>query len=205
AAFLDSPEADKREKLVEKLLADPRFARHQGDIWDMILFGRNPPGYETSRRPGFQAWLRARFEKNTPYDEWVRELLKAEGNSDENGAMYFAQWRSAPEDAAEAITQTFLGVQLQCARCHDHPFEEWKQLDFYGMAAFLARLEVVGVGKKKNETMYVVGEKNSGDILFTGPVKDQRPGQKGEPVKPKFLQGESLKEPATSRTGKEPR
>ena len=57
--------------------------------------------------------------------------------------MYFAQWRNAPEDAIEAVTQTFLGVQLQCARCHDHPVEAWKQKDFYGMAAFLARLDVV--------------------------------------------------------------
>jgi len=205
AAFLDSPEADKREKLVEKLLADPRFARHQGDIWDMILFGRNPPGYETSRRPGFQAWLRARFEKNTPYDEWVRELLKAEGNSDENGAMYFAQWRSAPEDAIEAVSQTFLGVQLQCARCHDHPFEEWKQRDFYGMAAFLARLEVITVAQKGNRPIFAIGERNLGDVRFTGPIKNAKPGDKGEPVKPKFLHGKELAEPALPKAFKEER
>ena len=205
-AFLDSKKPDKREKLVDLLLEDPRFAQHQADVWDMILFGRRPPGFDTDRREGFQAWLLKQFDKNVPYNVWARELLRAEGNSVDNAALYYVQYRNAPEDASEAISQTFLGVQLQCARCHDHPFEDWTQRDFYGMAAFLARLEVVGVGKKNNLTMYVIGEKNSGDILFTGPAKDQQPGKKGEPVKPKFLQGESLAEPSTPpKIHKEPR
>jgi Protein of unknown function (DUF1549)/Protein of unknown function (DUF1553) len=195
AAFLDDKAADKRDRLIEKLLADPRYAQHQADVWDLILFGRNPPGYETDRRDGFQAWLRKQFAQNVPYDVWARELLRAEGDSVENGALYYAQWRSAPEDAAEAISQTFLGVQLQCARCHNHPYENWKQRDFYGMAAFLARLEVVTVGKKDNLTIYAIGEKSTGDVLFTGPAKEQQPGKKGEPIKPKFLLGDVLDEP----------
>jgi hypothetical protein len=195
-AFLDSKEPAKREQLIDRLLADPRFAQHQADVWDLVLFGRHPPGYDTQVRPGFQAWLRGRFEKNIPYDVWVRELLRAEGNSVENAALYYAQYRNAPEDASEAISQTFLGVQLQCARCHDHPFESWTQRDFYGMAAFLARLQVVTVGRKGQAAMYAIGERSSGDIQFTGPAKDARPGQKGEPVKPKFLLGAELTEPA---------
>ena len=157
-AFLDSKDPAKREKLIDRLLADPRYAQHQTDVWDMLLFGRRPPGYDTDKREGFQDWMKSRFEKNVPYDAWVRELLKADGNSAENGALYFVQYRNAPEDATEAIAQTFLGVQLQCARCHDHPYESWKQLDFYGMAAFLARLDVVSVGKKGNLPMYAIGE-----------------------------------------------
>lgn len=204
-AFLDSKEPDKRAKLIDRLLADPRFARHQADVWDMVLFGRNPPGYETQVRDGFQGWLRQRFEKNVPYDVWARELLKAEGNSVENSALFYAQYRSAPEDAGEAVSQTFLGVQLHCARCHDHPYEKWTQKDFYGMAAFLARLEVVSVGKKDNQTIYAIGEKNTGDIQFTGPAKEARPGQKGEPVKPKFLAGPALDEPALPPNFKEVR
>ena len=204
-AFLDSKEPDKRDKLIEKLLADPRFARHQGDVWDMILFGRNPPGYETQRREGFQTWLRAQFEKNVPYDVWTRDLLKADGTSAETGALYFAQWRNQPEDAIEAVTQTFLGVQLQCARCHDHPYEAWKQRDFYGMAAFLARLDVVTVAQKGNQPIFAIGERNSGDVRFTGSVKDARPGDKGEPVKPKFLLGGELAEPPVPKDFKEER
>jgi Protein of unknown function (DUF1549)/Protein of unknown function (DUF1553) len=195
-AFLTSKDPAKRDKLIDRLMADPRFAIHQADVWDMILFGRNPPGFDTRNREGFQGWLRSRFEKNVPYDVWARELLKADGNSVENGALYYVQYRSAPEDAIVAISQTFLGVQLQCARCHDHPYEKWKQLDFYGMAAFLARLEVVGVGKKGSQTIYAIGEHDAGDIRFTGPAKDAAPGKKGEPVKPKFLDGTALEEPA---------
>ena len=91
-AFLDSKDPGKRDKLIEALLADPRFAQHQADVWDLILFGRNPPGYDTYRRDGFQAWLRRQFEKNTPYDVWVRALLKAEGNSIDDSALFYAQY-----------------------------------------------------------------------------------------------------------------
>lgn len=203
--FLDSKDADKRQKLIDRLLADPRFSRHQADIWDLILFGRHPPGFDTDKREGFHAWLRKQFADNVPYNTWVRDLLRAEGNSVENATLYYVQYRSAPEDASEAISQTFLGVQLQCARCHDHPYESWTQRDFYGMAAFLARLDVVTVGRKNNLNLYAIGERNSGDVLFTGPAKEQQPGKKGEPVKPKFLQGKPLEEPALPPGFKEER
>jgi hypothetical protein len=196
AAFLDDPAPEKRIRLIDQLLVDPRFAEHQTDVWDNVLFGRNPPGYDTDKRTGIQNWLRRQFSENVPYDEWARALLKGAGNSVEEGPpIYFAQYRNQPEDAAEAITQTFLGIQLQCARCHDHPFESWSQKDFYGMAAFFARLQIVGVGKKDNLTMYAVAEKSTGDVLFTGRASEQQPGKKGDPVKPKFLLGDELAEP----------
>lgn len=195
-AFLNDTTPTKRAALIERLLADPRFAQHQTDVWDLVFFGRNPPGYDTDKRDGFQNWLREQFTQNTPYDAWARQILRADGNTVENGApTFFLQYRNQPEDATEKVTQTFLGVQLQCARCHDHPFESWKQVDFYGLAAFLSRLDVVQVGKKDNLTMYAIAEKSSGDILFTGPAKEQMPGKKGDPVKPKFLQGDLLEEP----------
>lgn len=206
AAFLDDVSPDKRAKLIDKLLDDPRFARHQADIWDLILFTRNPPGYETDKRAGIQKWLEKQFSENVPYDKWVRTLLEAKGNSAEEGPpMYFVQYRGHPEDATEALTQTFLGVQLQCARCHDHPYESWTQLDFYGMAGFLSRLQVVSVGKSGELSKWMVGEKSTGDILFTGPAKEQEAGKKGEPVKPKFLLGGPLEEPEAPKDYKEPK
>ncbi len=202
-AFLDDKDSAKRAKLIDKLLADPRYARHQADVWDMILFGRRPPGYDTDKRAGFRAWLVSRFEKNIPYDEWARELLRADGDSVNNGALYYVQYRNAPEDAIQAISQTFLGMQLQCARCHNHPYEKWKQKEFFGMAAFLARLQVVTVGKKGNQTVYAIGEKNIGEVKFTGPAKDAKPGDKGVPVKPKYLLGDELNEPPLPKDFKE--
>lgn len=206
AEFLKDEASDKRQKLIDKLLESPRYAIHQADLWDLILFGRNPPGYGTDRREGIQRWLKEQFDANTPYDKLVKDLLRAEGNSVEQGpAMYYVQYRNQPEDLNEKVTQTFLGVQLQCARCHDHPFDEWKQTDFYGMAAFFARLTIAEVGKKDNLTLYAVGEKMSGEVLFTGPAKDQAPGKKGDPIKPKFLHGGGLDEPALPEGFKEPK
>jgi hypothetical protein len=205
-AFLDDKAADKRVKLIDRLLEDPRYGQHMADVWDFMLFGRNPPGYDTDKRDGLQAWLKTQFAQNAPYDEIARTILKAEGDSVEQGTpVFYMQYKNQPEDATEAITQLFLGVQLQCARCHDHPFEGWKQVDFYGMAAFLARLDVVTVGKAKDLNKYAIGEKNSGDILFTGPAKDQTPGKKGEPIRPKFLLGDELTEPKLSKVYKDER
>jgi hypothetical protein len=205
-AFLDDADPNKRSQLIDRLLEDPRYAQHQADVWDMVLFGRDPPGYQTNQRDGFQRWLREEFADNTPYDQIVGRLLRAEGNSVDDGApMYFVQYKNNPEDAAVAITQTFLGVQLQCARCHDHPYESWTQLDFYGTAAFLARLEVVTVGKQGQDSMMAIGEKNLGDVLFTGPAKDQEPGKKGEPVPPKFLLGTVVEQPPLPEGFEEPR
>ncbi|MGE3807244.1 MAG: DUF1549 domain-containing protein [Gemmataceae bacterium] len=205
-AFLDDKDANKRAKLIDKLLEHPRYAVHQADVWDLVLFTRNPPGYETHNRPSFQRWLEEQFAKNVAYDKWVGDILKAEGSTVENGPPWFlAQYDRKPEDAAEKITQTFLGVQLQCARCHDHPFEEWKQVDFYGMAAFLARTQVVQMGKKDNELKAMIGERNTGEVLFTGPASQQTPGKKGEPIKPKFLQGKPLEEPPLPKNVKDER
>jgi hypothetical protein len=201
--FLDDPASDKRSRLIDQLLDDPRYAIHQADLWDMVLFGRNPPGYYAKDRDGFQNWLREQFARNVPYDQWVRALLKAEGNTVDDGApMYLIQYDRHPLDATVALTQTFLGVQLQCARCHDHPFELWTQQDFYGMAAFLARLQMVQVGKAGRTSKLMLGEQDTGEILFSGSAKDQTPGKKGEPIKPRFLQGDTLSEPAAPQKGR---
>lgn len=194
--FLKDANGDKRAKLIDRLLDDPRYARHQADVWDMILFGRNPASSEVRQRPGFQRWLKKQFAENRPYDQWVQELLLAPGDTAEHGAAtFYFQYRRRAEDTAEAVSQVFLGIQLQCARCHDHPFESWKQTEFYGMAAFFARLEPVNVGKFEKETRWAIGEKNVGDVLFTGPAIDQKPGQKGKPIAPRFLNGDALQEP----------
>ena len=204
--FLQDAAADKRGKLIDRLLDDPRYARHQATVWDLVLFGRNPPnGDATRQRPVFQKWLAERFAKNEPYDRWVRELLTAEGNTGENGpALFYVQYRGQPEETAVAVSRLFLGTQLQCARCHDHPFERWQQRDFYGLAAFFARLAVVEAGGGSGARRYLLGEKSTGEVLFTGPAAEQKPGQKGEKVTAKFLGGAELTEPPLPKDFKEP-
>ena len=200
-AFLDDLGKDKRAKLADKLLTDKRHAKHQMQIWDLIIFTRNPanPAF-TSKRDVFKSWLEKQFTENVPWDALVRKMMLAE---EPGSAMFHVQYRNKPEDETVAVSRIFLGTQLQCARCHDHPFEDLSQKDFYGMAGFFVRLQVLQETKGK-EKVYTIGEKSSGDVLFTGPVIDAAPGQKGEPVKPKFLGGTALKEPTLPADFKEP-
>ncbi len=156
----------------------------------------------TRRRDGFKKWLTGKFANNEPHDRWVRALLL--GEEDDSG-LFYVQYRNQPEETTVAVSRLFLGTQLQCARCHDHPFEPWTQRDFYGMAAFFARLVVIdgsgGPGKRK----FFLGEKATGDVLFAGSAKELKPGQKGEPIKPKFLRGPALEEPVIAKDFKEPK
>ncbi len=198
--FLNDTDAKKREKLIDKLLADPRYATNQANVWNLVLFGRRPANLENDRkREGFKKWLTSQFEKNVPYDQIVRELLLAEQEGTET---FYVQFRAQPAEAAVAVSRLFLGTQLQCARCHDHPFKNWTQRDFFGMAGFFVRLVVLDTGNAKKK--YTIAEKGTGEVLFTGAVKDQKPGQKGEPIKPKFLSGSVLNEPPTPKNYKDP-
>ncbi|HWG43882.1 MAG TPA: DUF1549 domain-containing protein [Gemmataceae bacterium] len=200
--FLQDTHANKRELLIDKLLADARFSVHQANVWDLVLFGRHPSnGEATRKREGFTKWLADKFARNEPYDRWVRDLLLAEQPGTE---LFHVQYRNQPADAAVAVTRIFLGTQLQCARCHDHPFESWTQRDFYGMAGFFVRLVVIDKGNSAGQRRYAIGEKSTGEVLFTGAVKDQKPGQKGEPIKAKFLGGPALEEKPPPKGFKEP-
>lgn len=201
-AFLHDTDPARRTKLIDKLLDDPRYAVQQAQVWDMVLFGRTPGNPSDTRlRPGFQKWLRNSFAKNVPYDQWVRELLLAEGNSLEQGApLFYVQYRAQPEETMVAVSRIFLGTQLQCAQCHDHPYENWTQRDFFGMAAFFGRLVMLDGGNKK----FTIAEKRTGEVLFTGPAIEQKPGQKGTPVGAKFLGGAELVESPVPKDYKEP-
>jgi hypothetical protein len=200
--FLAGTSAKKREALVEALLADPRFAAAQANVWDLALFGRHPGNIGDTRvRPAFKKWLAKQFADGVAFDKLVKELLLAEQPGSE---MFLVQFRNAPDEATVAVSRLFLGTQLQCAKCHDHPYDVWTQKDFYGMSGFFVRLVVQDSGSGNNRT-FSIGEKNAGEVLFSGTAKDQAPGKKGEPVRPKFLGGEPLKEPpAPKAKGREP-
>ena len=200
--FLQDKDVRKRERLIDRLLDDPRFAEHQANVWDQVFFGRNPPNPDATRkRDHFKKWLTEKFAKNEPFDRWTRDLLLAEQDGPE---LFYVQFRNQPEETAVAVSRIFLGTQLQCARCHDHPYESWTQRDFYGLAGFFVRLVVLDQGGPANQRRYKVGEKNTGEVLFSGAAKDQKPGKKGEPVRAKFLGGSMLEEPPLPAGFKEP-
>jgi hypothetical protein len=201
-AFLKDNDPQKRARLIDKLLNDPRHAAQQAHVWDLVLFGRRPQNIDATRkRDDFKKWLADQFAKSEPYDKIVKNLLTAE---QEGSELFYVQYRNAPEEAATAVSRVFLGTQLQCARCHDHPFEHWTQKDFFGMAGFFVRLVVIDAGGTANAKKYKIAEKSTGDVLFAGSVKELKPGMKGSPVKPKFLGGDVLKEPEMPKGFKEP-
>jgi hypothetical protein len=204
--FLRDAAPDKRSRLIDRLLDDPRYATHMADIWLPLLISRNPTHPEVQERHDvLYRWLTDKFAKNEPYDRWVRELLHGEGNSAENGPpLFYIQFNGRVEETTVLVSRLFLGKQIQCAQCHDHPLEKWTQLDFYGMAGFFARLGVADGGVVQGKRRLVIAEKNTGEVRFTGPVAGQRRGQQGTPVLPRFLGGATLKEPPVPKGFKEP-
>src|SRR5262249_3505137 len=172
--------------------------------WMTVIFPRNSMNQDVAQgRAIFHKWLREQFAKNEPYDRIARAILMAEGNTVDDGPpLFYVQFGAKPEETTVGVSRIFLGTQLQCAQCHDHPNDKWQQVDFYGMAGFFARLVVVEQGIVQNKKKSVIAEKRTGEGLFAGPMP--KIGDKGKPVPAKFLGGDLLEEPPVPAGFKEP-
>ena len=140
AAFLADDAKDKRARLIDRLLDDPEYARNWARYWrDVVKFHAAATNPAQARFDYLESWLAERFAANAPWDEIATGLITAEGRNDQNGATVFslAQMAQPVEMAAEA-SRIFLGVQIQCAQCHDHPTDPWKREQFHEFAAFFA-------------------------------------------------------------------
>ena len=138
--FLDNSDPQKRAKLIDELLASPNFGRHLADIWQAKLLPRDSNNRFVLREP-FVKWLESEFNKNTPWNQFATSLLAATGTVEENPAVtYFLANRSV-DKLTDGVAQNFLGVQLQCAQCHNHPFTDWKQTEYWGMAEFFSKVK----------------------------------------------------------------
>jgi hypothetical protein len=138
--FLADRSSDKRGRWIDKLLARDEYADFWALKWsDILLVDRN----RLAERGAYElhSWLREQFANNRPYDAWVRELVTASGNSATFGPANFYRTVDTPDAAARVLSQAFLGVRLECAQCHHHPFDRWSQDDFYGLAGFFNGLE----------------------------------------------------------------
>jgi hypothetical protein len=159
-AFLGDRSPDKRARAVDRLLASDEFAEHWGGgIYADLLFGDEDKAAKLERRYDPAAWLVQAFAENRPYDQLATQLITASGDLRDNGAVAFigsrARGGGGPEAVAGATARIFLGLQIQCAQCHDHPYDpRWHQEDFYGLVAFFART------KAKNEKS---GKEKSGN------------------------------------------
>ena len=166
-AFLADPSADKRERLVDDLLQTNDFAEFWTLKWADILRA-NPKKLQATGVHKFHRWLFENIRDDRPLDEFANELLTARGSVFENPPANF--WRASRDalDATETTAQLFLGVRIQCAKCHNHPFERWSQDNYYGIAAAFTR-----VGRKN-------GPRPNEEIIYvqpSGEVKQPRTGQ----------------------------
>lgn len=144
-AFLADATDGKRERLVDALLQRPEFADHWANKWADLL---RPNPYHVGIKATFNydKWIRDSFRQNKPLDQFARELITAQGSTWKNGAAVMFRDRRQPEEITTLVSQLFLGIRLDCAKCHHHPFEKWGQDDFYSFAAFFARVGHKGTG-----------------------------------------------------------
>ncbi|WP_075088873.1 DUF1549 domain-containing protein [Verrucomicrobium spinosum] len=138
-AFLESKDATKRQKLIDQLLNSDGYVQHAFNFWADVLRVKNgiaPGGQGREAGAAYIQWLKESLRDNKPYDRMVRELLTADGATYEDGAMgFYMRDLGMPLDNMAVTTQVFLGTQMVCAQCHNHPFDKWSQMDYYQMAA----------------------------------------------------------------------
>ena len=163
--FLNDSSPDKRARLVDELLDDPDYAEQFSTIWGNLLIGR--ANNRRTNRGVLERWIKRQFEKNARYDQFVYDLISAEGNSEQNGAVGFlAAHLNENAVPATAITaRLFLGLQVQCTQCHNHPFNDWKQSQFWGMNAFFRGTRRQGMGNAQRND-FALTDNDAESIVF---------------------------------------
>lgn len=194
--FLADTDPKRRDKLIDALLASPRYGEYLGDIWQGYLMSPLADD-QRARSDRLRVWLAERFNTKT-WDRIATELLTATGKIEENPAVVYLIEGRLPRtvpDLTDLNTRYFLGIRLNCAQCHDHPFVKWSQKDYWGMAAFFTQIQTPG----KSKLVYQVGLKDYPEITL-GSLKDGTPdGFMLRP--PTFLGGAELKSTKETNRG----
>jgi hypothetical protein len=139
-AFSASTDPQRRQRLIDELLNRDEHADFWALKWaDMLRVNRDDLGPKSAYH--YHQWLRRAWRENKPYDRLIRELITAQGSSERNWEVNFYKAFKDPNDLTVAVSQVFLGIRLECAKCHHHPYEKWGQDDFYSFAAFFPRLQ----------------------------------------------------------------
>jgi Protein of unknown function (DUF1549)/Protein of unknown function (DUF1553) len=147
AAFLASSDEGKRDQVIDELLRSPNYADFFANKWTALLKNRRDDASDIVSNFAFHAWVRDSLLANKPYDQFVRELLAATGTVIGNPPVAWYKRVKEPKQQIEDVAQLFLGVRMQCAQCHHHPFERWSQDDYYALTAFFSQ-----VGRKPSAT-----------------------------------------------------
>jgi hypothetical protein len=185
-----TPARQKRAAAIDRLLERPEFVNHWAVKWsDLLQVNRVKLGDKGVW--AFREWIRESLSENRPYDRMVRELLTARGSTHRNPPANFFRFTKEPKIAMETTTQLFLGVRMVCAQCHDHPFEQWTQNQYYNLTAFFGKM-AVKTGDNPDEQV-VYDKREEFDILHP---KDSRlmPAKFLYDVKNVDLREEALRE-----------
>jgi hypothetical protein len=178
-AFLQDASPDKRDKLVDVLLERPEFVDYWAYKWSDLLLVNS----ERLRPPAMWAyytWIRNQVEANTPWDEFARQIVTAKGSTLENGATNFFVLHQDAPDVTEKTTVAFLGMSVNCARCHNHPLEKWTNNQYYGMANLYARVKLKAAPGDGNTIVFAATE---GDLIQPLTGKPQTPTPlDGQPI-----------------------
>lgn len=192
--FLKDGSSNKRQRKIRVLFASDAYLDYWSEVWVNWLIGRREDGDD--RRIGLTHWVRNALAKNMPYNQFVQELIAADGELRENGAgNYIMRYDSSPVFLTSQTTRLFLGLPMQCAECHDHKTEAWRQEDFYGIAAFFTGIE--SQRKGDIQTIDMVGNERSMDnFLITNTAENAIWVERLEKqVYPFFLDGIAYKGP----------
>ncbi|MBX9584327.1 MAG: DUF1549 and DUF1553 domain-containing protein [Gemmataceae bacterium] len=196
-AYFADPSPDKRRALVDRLLADGAYARRVAEHFDVVFMERRRD--VKVPRAAWEDYLRAAFAANTPYDRLVRDLLSADGTDPKTrpAAKFFLDRDMDPTQVTRDLGRVFLGRDLRCAQCHDHPLvDDYKQADYHGLLAFVSRSYLF---PNAEAPAAVLAEKADGEVNFVS-VFDAKKTQKK--TGPRLPGGEPATEPTFER-GKE--
>jgi Protein of unknown function (DUF1549)/Protein of unknown function (DUF1553) len=178
-SFVLDPSPNKRAKIVDRLLAKSEFGENWGRYWRDVIMYRRSEDRALLAGPALTEYLTEQFNKNTPWDQIARSFITATGDVRENGAtgVIAAQFGQAAEVTAE-VSRIFMGIEIQCANCHNHPTDRWKRTQFHELAAFFPRLSILPVnnGQAGQRSFQVLG--NDG-ARRNGPKNPNLP--RGEP------------------------
>ncbi|MBX3746762.1 MAG: DUF1553 domain-containing protein [Verrucomicrobiae bacterium] len=183
-AFVEDPSPGKHERLAELLLARPEYIDFWTYKWSDILLVSGAK-LRPQALTAYYGWIRDQVALNTPWDELVRRVVTARGSSVEDGASNFYAVHQDPETMAENVSQAFLSLSINCAKCHDHPLEKWTNDQYYAFANLFSRVRAKGWG----------GDARNGDgrrTLYVEPEGELIQPRTGKPQPPAPLDGEPL-------------
>jgi hypothetical protein len=175
--FMSDPAPNKREKLVDELLGRKEFAELWVLKWAELLQIKSSIYVSYKAMLLYYNWLQDRIASNVPVDQWVQELLASKGGTFKSPATNYYQIERDTLKITENVAQVFMGMRVQCAQCHNHPFDRWTMNDYYGFAAFFAQIGRKGTDDPRELVVF-----NSGGGEVANPVT-------GQVMKPKFLGG----------------